>query len=131
MHIKFPHFPRLPHRIILNGGALAFGRAWGQASNQQFPRTVMARILLCITAVLMPVGSSDLIAQVARPQLIDQTAAARHGLTRAWFAHVRVGGGRWPIVEVKFDAGTVFVQTGIGTVHAIDGNTGRTLWSAD
>jgi hypothetical protein len=44
---------------------------------------------------------------------------------------VRAGGGRSPIVDVKFDAGTLFVQTGMGTVHAIDGNTGRTIWSAD
>jgi hypothetical protein len=63
--------------------------------------------------------------------LIDQTAAARHGLVRAWFGYVRVGGGRSPIVEVRIDAGELFVQTGTGAVHAIDGNTGRTIWTAD
>jgi hypothetical protein len=71
------------------------------------------------------------LAQVARPQLIEQAAARRHGLARAWFGYVRVGGGRWPVVDIKFDAGTLFVQTGIGTIHAIDGDTGRTIWSAD
>jgi hypothetical protein len=52
-------------------------------------------------------------------------------LERAWFTHLHVGGGRSPIVDIKFDAGTLFVQTGIATTHAIDGETGRTLWVAD
>jgi hypothetical protein len=92
----------------------------------------MPRLLACLALALGPLfGTSDLLAQVARARLIDETAAERHGLRRAWFGHVRVGGGRSPIVDVKFDAGTLFVQTGIGTVHAIDGNTGRTIWSAD
>jgi outer membrane protein assembly factor BamB len=77
------------------------------------------------------VAAGDVNAQVARPRLIDQAAAARHGLTRSWFGYVPVGGGRSPIVDVKFDAGTLFVQTKIGTVHAIDGETGRTIWSAE
>jgi hypothetical protein len=76
-------------------------------------------------------ASSKLCAQVGHPRLIDETAAARHGLKRAWFGHVRAGGARSPIEEVRFDAGTLFVQTGMGSVHAIDGNSGRTLWSAD
>lgn len=92
----------------------------------------MPRLFACLALALAPLcGTSDLLAQVARPRLIDETAAARHGLKRAWFGHVRVGGGRSPILDVKFDAGTLFVQSGIGTVHAIDGDTGRTIWSAD
>jgi hypothetical protein len=82
-------------------------------------------------ALISLLATNQLVAQIAAPRLIDETAAARHGLRRAWFGHIRVGGGRSPIVEVKFDAGTLFVQTGIGTVHAIDGNSGRTIWSAD
>jgi hypothetical protein len=92
----------------------------------------MVRLSVCVTLLLAwLVATGDVVAQVARPLLIDQTAAARHGLARSWFGFVRVGGGRSPIVDVKFDAGTLFVQTGIGTVHAIDGDTGRTIWSAD
>jgi outer membrane protein assembly factor BamB len=92
----------------------------------------MSQILTCVTLALSAFVMLDgAIAQVAPTRLIDQTAAARHGLTRAWFGHVRIGGGRSPIVDVKFDRDTLFVQTGIGTVHAIDGDSGRTLWSAD
>jgi outer membrane protein assembly factor BamB len=75
--------------------------------------------------------SSIASAEVGGSHLIDSLAAARHGLKRAWFAHLEVGGGRSPIVDVKFDEGTLFVQTGIATTHAIDGETGRTLWVAD
>jgi outer membrane protein assembly factor BamB len=77
------------------------------------------------------IARSQVYAQVTQPQLIDQTAARRHGLERSWFTHLHVGGGRSPIVDIKFDAGTLFVQTGIATTHAIDGETGRTLWVAD
>jgi outer membrane protein assembly factor BamB len=92
----------------------------------------MARLSLRLTLLLASlVAAGEVFAQVARPRLIDQAAAARHGLTRLWFGHVPVGGGRSPIVDVKFDAGTLFVQTKIGTVHAIDGETGRTIWTAE
>ena len=84
-----------------------------------------------LLAAIVGLAPSLVWAQVARPQLIDQTAANRHGLARSWFAYVNVGGGRSPIVDIQFDAGTLFVQTGIATTHAIDGQTGRTLWVAD
>jgi hypothetical protein len=89
---------------------------------------IRTALLLIAALWLMP---SLVAAQVTRPQLIDQTAARRHGLTRSWFTQLHVGGGREPIVDIKFDAGTLFVQTGIATTHAIDGETGRTLWVAD
>ncbi len=90
----------------------------------------MTRVAFLLAAVIA-LATSPIPAQVARPQLIDQTAANRHGLKRSWFAYVNVGGGRSPIVDIQFDAGTLFVQTGIATTHAIDGETGRTLWVAD
>jgi hypothetical protein len=90
----------------------------------------MIRTALVLAAAFW-LAPSLVPAQVARPQLIDQSAANRHGLARSWFAYVNIGGGRAPIVDIQFDAGTLFVQTGIATTHAIDGETGRTLWVAD
>jgi len=81
-----------------------------------------------VIAVVVEPSVAD--AQVSRPQLIDRAAALRHGLRRAWFAQVEVGGGRSRLVDVKFDGGTLFVQTGMATTYAIDGETGRTLWAA-
>src|SRR5687767_10045588 len=89
----------------------------------------MTRLLCFVLAVGL--GICTATAQVSRPQLIDQSAALRHGLRRGWFAHVEVGAGRWRVVDVKFDGGTLFVQTGMATTHAIDGETGRTLWIAN
>ncbi len=92
----------------------------------------MARSSILLGCVLsMLFAGTPVFAQLARPQLIDQTAANRHGLKRAWFAYVDVGGGRSPIVDVKFDGGVVFVQSGVATTHAIDGETGRTIWVAN
>jgi hypothetical protein len=87
--------------------------------------------IACLLVAALGLAPAFVSAQVARPQIIDQTAANRHGLKRAWFAQVGVGGGRSPIVDFQFDTGTLFVQTGIATTHAIDGETGRTLWVAD
>jgi hypothetical protein len=84
-------------------------------------------VLVSLVVLLAPLLG---FAQTTRPRLIDQAAAARHGLKRAWYGFVSVGGGRSPIVDIKFDGGTLFVQTGIATTHAIDGQTGRTLWVA-
>jgi hypothetical protein len=89
------------------------------------PRTL---IVLAFALGLAPVIAAG---QTARQALIDQTVANHHGLKRAWFTHIEVGGGRAPIVDIKFDGGTLFVQTGMATTHAIDGETGRTLWTSE
>jgi hypothetical protein len=85
-------------------------------------------IAWALAIVLVPVVAAG---QSQSSALIDQTAANRHGLKRAWFTHVGVGGGRRPIVDMKFDGGTLFVQTGMATTHAIDGATGNTLWRSE
>ena len=61
--------------------------------------------------------------------LIDRNAAARFGMTRAWFAQVgspRATGG---ISHIAYDHGTLLVQTTRGLLTALDGETGRILWS--
>jgi putative pyrroloquinoline-quinone binding quinoprotein len=88
----------------------------------------MVRLILAICA--LATAPNFAVAQASRNVLIDQAAAQRHGLTRAWFSYLNVGGAQSPIVDVKFDRGTLFIQTGIATTHAIDGDSGRTLWVA-
>ena len=61
--------------------------------------------------------------------LIDRNAAARFGMTRAWFTQVgspRATGG---ISHVTYDHGTLLVQTTRGLLTALDAETGRILWS--
>lgn len=58
--------------------------------------------------------------------LMSQQAAGRIGLERAWFARVE----REPIA-MTYHSGRLYVQTDKAVVHAIDAETGRTLWSAE
>ena len=67
-------------------------------------------------------------AQRSGGPIVSQSAAARQGLTRAWFTQVRVDSRRHRVVSVTLDGGTLFVQTSAAVVHSIDAETGRTNW---
>lgn len=74
-------------------------------------------------------------ASASSNRLITQQDAARHGLTRAWFAQVPLDPGRSRVTHVRLFEGTgqlpdtLFVQTDQAVVHALDAETGQTLWS--
>lgn len=67
-------------------------------------------------------------------RLISPSDAERVGLTRAWFTQVRLDPGRAKVEHIRlFQAtdrlpDTLFVQTDRAIVHAIDAETGQTLW---
>jgi len=63
--------------------------------------------------------------------LIQQSVVERHGLTRAWFTQVPVDGVRGEITYIVPDEGLLLVQTSLATLHAIDAETGRLVWSAE
>lgn len=67
--------------------------------------------------------------QTAQAELISETTAARHGLTRPWFAQVELDQSRGRVTNVIFRGGVLYVQTDRAMVHAIDAETGKTLWS--
>ena len=85
-------------------------------------RTIMIAVLLAVCCGYAP-------RQSAHGELISETAAARHGLTRPWFAHVELDQSRGRISHVILRDGALYVQTDRATVHAIDAETGKTLWS--
>ena len=62
-------------------------------------------------------------------ELVAQPEAARHGLSRPWFLQVDLDAGHSRVQDVLIDDGVVFVQTDRAMIHAINGETGRTLWS--
>jgi outer membrane protein assembly factor BamB len=70
---------------------------------------------------------------VAAPgvQIIPETAAARHGLTRPWFTQAQVDRSRGKIEHMVLFDGTLFVQTDRGVLQTIDAETGRTLWAKE
>jgi outer membrane protein assembly factor BamB len=65
----------------------------------------------------------------ARSDLIPESTAAQHGLVRPWFAQVEFDQGRGNISGVLLYEGVLYVQTNSATLHAIDAETGKTLWS--
>ena len=60
--------------------------------------------------------------------VVPQSTAERHGLTRAWFTQIPVG-GRARITYIVQDEGTLFVQTSDAMLYAIDAESGRVVWS--
>jgi outer membrane protein assembly factor BamB len=96
------------------------------------PNRSRMRMLRPLTFAVAAVAA--LVANVAwsagpRGEIIAETAAARHGLSRAWFSQVQMDVGRARVQSVVLDDGTLFVQTDRAMVQAINAETGQTLWS--
>ena len=60
--------------------------------------------------------------------VIPQTTAARHGLTRAWFTQIEVDRAIGRVEHITLNRDLLIAQTNKAIVHAIDAETGRTLW---
>ena len=71
---------------------------------------------------------ADLALAAPGVQIIPETVATRHGLTRPWFTQAQVDRTRGEIENVVLYDGTLFVQTDRAVLQAIDAETGRTLW---
>ncbi len=79
-----------------------------------------------LVAVLCPCGRAP---AALRSGIIPQTTAARHGLTRPWFTQIQLDRGRARIGQIVLFQGTLYVQTNRAMLHAIDAETGQTLWA--
>src|SRR6478752_579781 len=53
--------------------------------------------------------------------LLQRNAAARLGLTRAWYAQVGAPRSSGTIAHIRYDAGSLLVQTTRGMLIALDG----------
>jgi len=89
----------------------------------------MIRHLVSCAALVAALCACAQAPAAGRDALIPQTTAARHGLTRPWYTQVQMDSGRSRVQDVVLDRGTLFVQTDRAMVHAIDAETGRTLWA--
>ena len=87
-------------------------------------RVFLVFLAAALTAALCP--SSPLWA--ARSELIPETTAAQHGLTRPWFTQVELDQGRGRLRDLVLYEGILYAQTDKAVVHAIDAETGKTLW---
>lgn len=81
-------------------------------------------VLLAFLGILTLAGSTMAVAG----DLIPETTAARHGLTLAWFNQVQLDLTRGRVEQVVLHQGTLLVTTNRAMLHAMDAETGQTLW---
>ncbi|HZZ70622.1 MAG TPA: PQQ-binding-like beta-propeller repeat protein [Pirellulales bacterium] len=67
--------------------------------------------------------------QVAPGGLVPETMAARHGLTRAWFAQTEINAQFSRLRAISLHYGTLFAVSDQAHVQAFDAETGKSLWS--
>ncbi len=69
------------------------------------------------------------LAAAPQGEIIPETTAARHGLTRPWFTQIQMDRSRARVRHVVLHEGTLYVETNRAMVHVIDAETGETLWA--
>jgi outer membrane protein assembly factor BamB len=89
----------------------------------------MTRIIVFVTAIAATYTTGCVEAAV-RAKIISEPTAARHGLTRPWFGQLQIHRGMTELQHMVLHNGTLFLQTDNATLHAIDAETGQSLWSA-
>ncbi|OHB72885.1 MAG: hypothetical protein A2V70_03255 [Planctomycetes bacterium RBG_13_63_9] len=75
---------------------------------------------------LYPVGR---LSAAVRSEIIPETDARRHGLTRPWFTQIQLDRGRTRLANMLLHEGVLYVQTSQAVIHALDAETGATLWA--
>ena len=61
--------------------------------------------------------------------LLTEPEAARHGLVRPWITQMGFDSARGRLCDLILYEGTLYAQTDRATIHAIDAETGKMLWS--
>ena len=99
-------------------------------------RSASIRPLFALLTVVLFCGFSWVGAErsaygagASRSTLYSELEAESIGLTRAWFQQVTMDINRDSITHVTLQDNTLFITTDAARLHAIDGNTGVTLWS--
>jgi len=88
----------------------------------------MLRCFLAVAALVAVLCPSRPVCAMQN-DLIPEATAARHGLARPWFAQVELDHARGSLRNVLLYEGVLYAQTNTANVHAIDAETGKTLWS--
>ncbi|MFH1919001.1 MAG: PQQ-binding-like beta-propeller repeat protein [Planctomycetota bacterium] len=89
----------------------------------------MMRSSLFVLALIGTLLLGDRSFAARRGEIIPQTVARQHGLERPWFTQIQLDRARARVDYIMLDSGTLFVQTDQAVLHAIDAETGQTLWA--
>ncbi|MBN2579431.1 MAG: PQQ-binding-like beta-propeller repeat protein [Pirellulales bacterium] len=88
----------------------------------------------CVASVVVPLSLPFLLLAAGRlpaaeSPLIPDSAAARHGLIRPWFAQAALDPGRSRLSHLRLYDGTLYVQSNRGLLQALDAETGAVQWT--
>lgn len=89
----------------------------------------MIRSLALVVAVSAGLYGGSPLRAALRSEIIPETVARRHGLTRPWFTQIRMDPGRGRVAHVVLYDGILYIQTDRAMVHAVDAETGKTVWA--
>lgn len=78
-----------------------------------------------LSVIVMPIEAR---AATSESGIIPQSTALRHGLVRAWYAHVEIDRTRDRVVRAEVDGDSLFFQSELGLVEHMDAATGRSRW---
>ncbi len=87
----------------------------------------MRRILTATAFIVALYGWCGPV-MAARSELITEITARQHGLTRPWFTQVALDQGQGHLTGMELFEGVLYAQTDKAVIHALDAETGRTLW---
>lgn len=87
--------------------------------------------LKIILPVLLAIAGQPLAAnaQSVGDRLVTRTTAERHGLRQAWFGQIELDRASDRVLFVRQHTGMLMVQTAKAMVHALDAETGETMWA--
>ena len=72
---------------------------------------------------------SHLKADFYQSGIIPEPTAKRHGLARPWYTQIQMDRGQGRVRHVVLHDGALYVASDRAMVHAIDAETGKTLWA--
>lgn len=89
----------------------------------------MTRQLILAAALLAALCPCARLPAAGRSEIISETTARRHGLTRPWFTQIQMDRTRSRVKHVVLHEGILYVQTDRAMVHVINAETGETIWA--
>ncbi|MBN2473395.1 MAG: PQQ-binding-like beta-propeller repeat protein [Pirellulales bacterium] len=89
----------------------------------------MKRFFVLATMLTAVLCSGGRLSAAMRGAIIAETTAQRHGLARPWFAQIQLDRSRARVSSLLLSEGVLYVLTDRAMVHALDAETGATLWA--
>src|SRR5579863_8245551 len=91
-------------------------------------RTLRLAVICAVGAAVFGSAGFAMAQLAGRPEIIPESMARRHGLTRAWVTRVQLDPGRGRAAEMTLHEDLLISVSDAGVVQALDAESGRTQW---